>query len=274
MNSDSNALPPNTRDILVDGELRLIGGLNEKIFRLLEAIDRIGSINRAAQSVGLSYKGAWEIIERANNLSPRVLVATAIGGRHGGGTQLTPAGKELLGLFQALQEEHRRFLKGLNQRLADNPDLFYLFRRLIMKASARNQLFGQVTAVQSGAVYSEVAVGLKGGDSLVASVTNESVTALGLAPGVEVIALVKAPQIIVVKDFGGYRLSARNQLSGAVARVQKGSVNAEVVIQLAGGDSIAAGITNESVDAMGLKDGDAATAVFKAGSVILGVASK
>jgi molybdate transport system regulatory protein len=259
---------------LVEGELRLMGGLNEKFFKLLAAIDSIGSINRAAKSVGLSYKGAWEIIERANNLSPRILVSTAVGGRHGGGTRLTPAGKELLELFRRMQEEHRRFLDCLNRRLADNPDLYYLFRRLIMKASARNQLFGQVAEVHVGGVYSEVAVALKGGDRIVASVTNESVSSLGIAPGVDVIALVKAPLVMVVKDFGGYRLSARNQLAGTVARVQKGAVNAEVVIRLPGGDSIAAGITNDSVDALDLKDGDAATALFKAGSVILGVAGK
>lgn len=143
-----------------------------------------------------------------------------------------------------------------------------------MKASARNQLFGKVTDVRTGGVYSEVVVSLKGGDSLVASVTKESVASLGIAPGVEVIALIKAPLVMVVKDFDGYRLSARNQLKGTVARIQKGAVNAEVVIQLPDGDSIAATITNDSIDALGLKNGDAATAVFKAGSVILGVAGK
>lgn len=257
---------------LVEGELRLIGGLNEKFFRLLAAVDRIGSINRAAKAVGLSYKGAWEIIERANNLSPRVLVETAIGGRHGGGTRLTPTGRELLNLFQRMQEEHRHFLDRLNRQLADNPDLYYLFRRLIMKASARNQWFGKVTGVKTGATNAEIEISLKGGDSLCASVTNPSVDNLGLEVGKDVLALVKAPLIMVVKDFGGYKLSARNQLQGTVTRVHKGAVNAEVVIQLPGGDSIAASITNDSVDALGLKDGDTATAVFKAGAVILGVA--
>jgi molybdate transport system regulatory protein len=258
----------------VEGELRLIGGLNERLFRLLAAIENTGSINRAAREVGLSYKGAWEMVERANNLSPRILVSTTIGGRHGGGTQLTPAGKDLLKLFNGLREEHRLFLERLNRQLADNPDLILLFRRFTMKASARNQLFGTVTAVHPGGVNTEVVVGLKGGDSLVASVTRESEAALGIAPGVEVVALIKAPLVMVVKDFGGYRLSARNQLAGTVSRLQKGAVNAEVVIQLAGGDSIAATITNDSVDSLGLKDGDAATAVFKAGAVILGVAGK
>jgi molybdate transport system regulatory protein len=257
---------------LVDGELRLIGGLNEKFFRLLDAVDRIGSINRAAKDVGLSYKGAWEIIERANNLSPRMMVATAIGGRHGGGTRLTEAGRELLTVFRRLQEEHREFLDRQNRRLADNPDLHFLFRRVTMKASARNQLFGKVTSVKIGATNAEVEVSLKGGDTIYASITNPSVAALGLEVSKYVVALVKAPLVMVVKDFGGYKLSARNQLPGTVARVNRGAVNSDVVIQLAGGDFIAASITNDSVDSLELADGDAATAVFKAGAVILGVA--
>jgi molybdate transport system regulatory protein len=257
---------------LVEGELRLIGGLNERFFRLLAAIRRTGSINRAAREVGLSYKGAWEMVERANNLSPRLLVSTAIGGRRGGGTTLTPLGRELLDLFERLQEEHRRFLAGLNQRLADHPHLTFLLRRLLMKASARNQLSGTISEIREGGVYAEVVVALKGGDRLVASVTKESEAALGLKPGTEVIALVKAPLVMVVTDFGGYKLSARNQLAGTVSRVHRGAVHTEVVIRLAGGDSIAATITNDSADALGLKDGDAATAVFKAGAVILGVA--
>lgn len=142
-----------------------------------------------------------------------------------------------------------------------------------MKASARNQLTGTVKSIAPGAVNSEIVIALRGGDELVASVTNPSVSGLGLEAGKEVLALVKAPQIIIVTDFGGYRLSARNQLAGTVERVHKGAVNAEVVLKLAGGEAIAATITNESVDALGLQEGGSATAVFKAGAVILGVAA-
>jgi molybdate transport system regulatory protein len=140
-----------------------------------------------------------------------------------------------------------------------------------MKASARNQLTGKVTQVEVGAVNAEVIVALDGGDSLAASLTKESCADLGLKEGVEVLALIKAPLVMIVKDFGGYKLSARNQLQGTVQKITKGSVNSEVDIQLPGGAAIASIITNESLAALGLKDGDTASAVFKAGSVILGV---
>lgn len=142
-----------------------------------------------------------------------------------------------------------------------------------MKASARNQFFGKVTDVAIGAVNVTIVVGLKGGENIVASITKESAESLGIKNGVDVIALVKAPQVIVITDFGGYRVSARNQLKGTVSRIQKGGVNSEVVIELAGGDSITATVTNESIETLNLSLGCTATAVFKAGSVILGVAS-
>jgi molybdate transport system regulatory protein len=84
--------------------------------------------------------------------------------------------------------------------------------------------------------------------------------------------LVKAPQIIVVTDFGGYKLSARNQLQGTVTQVKPGAVNSEVDIELKGGDKVAATVTNDSVESLGLRKGQSATAVFKAGAVILAVA--
>lgn len=140
-----------------------------------------------------------------------------------------------------------------------------------MKASARNQYFGKITAVNIGAVNAEVVVGLKGGQSVVAAITKESAEKLGVKVGDDAMALVKAPQVIVVTDTAGYRLSARNQLSGKVSRIYKGAVNADIIIDV-GGETVAATITNDSLEALGLAEGQSATAVFKAGSVILGVA--
>jgi molybdate transport system regulatory protein len=141
-----------------------------------------------------------------------------------------------------------------------------------MKVSARNQFTGIVSAVLVGAVNAEVHVSLKGGEIIVAAITKESLETLAIKEGIEVIALVKAPQIIIVTDFGGYKLSARNQLKGTVTAVKDGVVNAEIDIELSGGDKVATTITKDSVETLGLKEGLAATAVFKAGAVILAVA--
>lgn len=142
-----------------------------------------------------------------------------------------------------------------------------------MKASARNQFSGTVSDVVIGAVNAEVHVNLKGDVNIVASITKDSIDALGIKAGVAVIALIKAPQIILVTDFGGYKLSARNQLQGTIAEVKAGAVNAEIDIELTGGERVVATVTNDSVDSLGLRKGQAATAVFKAGAVILAVAN-
>ena len=141
-----------------------------------------------------------------------------------------------------------------------------------MKASARNQFTGTVSEVRIGAVNAEVHIGLKGGETVVAAITRDSAETLAIKTGMEVIALIKAPQIIIVTDFGGYRLSARNQLKGTVTQVKPGAVNAEVDIEISGGQQIAATVTNDSVETLGLRKGQSVTAIFKAGAVILAVA--
>ncbi len=142
-----------------------------------------------------------------------------------------------------------------------------------MKASARNQFTGTVKDVIVGAVNAEVHVVLKGGEIIAATVTKEAVDDLGIKAGMDVIALVKAPQMIVVTDFGGYKLSARNQLTGTVTEVKRGAVNSEIDIELKGGEKIAATITNDSVETLGLAKGQTATVAFKAGAVLLAVAA-
>lgn len=140
-----------------------------------------------------------------------------------------------------------------------------------MKTSARNQFPGTVSSVVIGAVNAEVHVALKGGQTIIASITKESAEHLAIQTGTAVLALIKAPQIILVTDFGGYRLSARNQLQGVVTKITHGPVNAEVDIELPGGEKIAATVTNSSVETLGILRGQTATAVFKAGAVILAV---
>jgi molybdate transport system regulatory protein len=65
-------------------------------------------------------------------------------------------------------------------------------------------------------------------------------------------------------------LSARNQLRGKISSVQRGTVVAEVSIQIDGGQTIVATISLASVDRMKLQEGDAVTAFIKASEVIVG----
>jgi molybdate transport system regulatory protein len=66
-----------------------------------------------------------------------------------------------------------------------------------LRLSARNQLAGRVTRVTRGAVNSEVVIGLRGGNTVAAIVTNGSADELKLAVGQQAMAIVKASSVIL-----------------------------------------------------------------------------
>lgn len=66
------------------------------------------------------------------------------------------------------------------------------------------------------------------------------------------------------------KLSARNVLAGKVIAVEKGATTAHVRLELPGGGSVTASITNEAAEDLALKAGDDAYAVIKASDVMIG----
>ena len=247
---------------------RHLGGLDR--IELLASIGDTGSISAAARAVGMSYKGAWDAIDAMNNLSDEPLVTRAAGGRRGGGTQLTVRGQRLVDVFRAVDAEHQRFLQQLGALGDASMQDLQLLRRFMLKTSARNHLSGMVVAVHRGAVNDTIELDVQGGQRIVASITCESTRNLGLTPGRAAIALIKASSVLLALPDPAMKLSARNQLAGTVSAVQRGAVNAEVSIRLAGGGVIVAIVTHGSVDALGLTEGQAVIAIIKASSIIVG----
>lgn len=239
---------------------------------LLERIDASGSISAAATAMGMSYKAAWQAVESINNLSHEPVVVRQPGGSSGGGTALTEYGRRMVATYRRLEEMWAAVPESISRMMGDF-DLYYsMSRRFDMQTSARNQFLGTVKNVKKGAVNAEVVLDIGGGNELAAIITNDSADHLGLAPGSEAYALVKAQWIILTVDTN-FKTSARNSLTGTVVRCQEGAVNAEVVIELPGGKTVAAIITNESVKTLGLKVGGKATAMIKASHIILAVTS-
>jgi len=70
---------------------------------LLEALDASGSITAAARRLGMSYRRAWLLVDELNAHLHEPAVATAQGGARGGGSRLTPTGRELLRLYRAIE---------------------------------------------------------------------------------------------------------------------------------------------------------------------------
>jgi molybdate transport system regulatory protein len=254
---------------LLAAELKIAGRLDARFFALLEAVHQTGSINRAARTAGLSYKGAWLLLETACNLAHEPLLETATCGAGGGGTRLTAAALGLLQAWQRLQAEHREFVRAQEARLTQLPALHGLLRRMSMKTTARNQFAGTVRDLEVGPVSAEVTIALAAGGEITATMTSTAARRLKLKKGKEALALIKASAVVLVTDFAGWQLSARNQIAGTVSRIERGAVSSLVVLTMPGGAALSASVTNEGVEALGLKVGAAATAVFKAYSVMV-----
>ncbi len=65
-------------------------------------------------------------------------------------------------------------------------------------------------------------------------------------------------------------ISARNAIPGKIARIERGAVNAEITLEIAGGTEITSVITLASVERLGLTLGQTAYAVIKASDVMIG----
>ena len=134
--------------------------------------------------------------------------------------------------------------------------------------SARNQLEGAVTDVKEGAVNGIVTIDVNG-TPVSATISVGSIRNLGIKPGVEAVAVIKATEVMVGK--GELKLSARNQFPGKVLEVEEGAVNGIVKMEVLGGNIMTATISMAAISELGLKPGVDAIAVVKATSVMVGI---
>lgn len=95
-----------------DGRFLGIGRLE-----LLEHIAALGSISKAAQAMGMSYKRAWDLVSSMNAQAATPLVSTQTGGSRGGGAEVTAAGQEAIAAFSALQTRFQTFMAAETEAL-------------------------------------------------------------------------------------------------------------------------------------------------------------
>src|SRR3712207_5043385 len=92
---------------------------------LLEGVARHGSISAAGKAMGMSYRRAWELVSELNATFGRPLVTAKAGGRHGGGSVLTPFGEELVMHYRAIEakagEAADAHVRALEASLAADP---------------------------------------------------------------------------------------------------------------------------------------------------------
>lgn len=72
---------------------------------LLEAIERTGSITAAAKSLDMSYRRAWLLLDETNRSLREPAVTTSKGGKAGGGSVLTDAGRQVIALYRRIEDD-------------------------------------------------------------------------------------------------------------------------------------------------------------------------
>lgn len=195
---------------------------------LLDAIERTGSIHAAAKELGRSYaRTQRRIVELESEAG--ALTVRRRGGRNGGGTQVTHAGREL----------RRRFFRFVAQLEGIARSPASVFRGRVLSRA------GDMAAVTTsfGTIHARVS---------------------GQAECVEVSVRPEAVILARPDGRGPEGTSLRNRVAGRVEWIDRGDATGIVSVALAADDRLQAVITSESLDTLRLEPGEPVVATFKA----------
>ena len=86
---------------------------------LLKAIEKTGSLSKAAKSLNISYKKAWQMLDSVNKSAEKPVTINNIGGKGGGGAQLTEHGKALIIIFDDINKNCWSFLDNQLEKIKE-----------------------------------------------------------------------------------------------------------------------------------------------------------
>lgn len=170
---------------LVDSKDRHIIG--QGTAGILRAIDEEGSLNRACKKLDISYKHAWLLLKKMEEMVEEPVIITKRGGKDQG-TLLTQKARELLC-------DYDMYIEIVNQTVYDNT----FWEAIDMKISARNQMTGRVVEIETDGVIAKIKISIEP-TTITAVITNEAVEALGIKVDSEVKAIVKATEVMIGMD--------------------------------------------------------------------------
>ena len=98
---ESHSLHIRSKIWIEDESGNVVFGLGR--LRILDAINRLGSIQGAAKELKMGYRAVWGRIKATEERLNRPLLVRNIGGSAGGGSQLTPFALTLVERFRQLQ---------------------------------------------------------------------------------------------------------------------------------------------------------------------------
>ena len=132
---------------------------------------------------------------------------------------------------------------------------------------ARNVIKGTVKEIKKGIVNGIVKVDIGNGIVISSNCSMESIEQLNLSVGKEVQVVIKAMGVMLANEK--LNIGARNQIEGTVFEIKKGTVNCLVKLKTSNDLVITANLSLESVEELGIKEGNKAVAIFKAMNVLL-----
>jgi molybdate transport system regulatory protein len=91
--------------------------MGPRYVRLLEEIDRHGSISEACREIGLSYRTCLNRLRQMERVLGTRVVETTRGGTLGGGARVTPEAHELIGLYRGWRLEVERLSEEAFRRM-------------------------------------------------------------------------------------------------------------------------------------------------------------
>lgn len=203
--------------------------IDRRDIEMLDAIDRYGSMHRAAEKLGRSYARVQNrVVEIEDAVGP--ITERKRGGRGGGGTELTRTARDVRRQFV----RHEAELDGV-ARVTESTFTGSVRERTGELATVETPVGSILALVPRGANEAQVSVR---SDAVVLTDPDETPQAGGT--------------------------SLRNQFTGTVENVEPGDAITRVTIRLEGDGRLQALVTKTSSDRLALEPGQPITASFKA----------
>jgi molybdate transport system regulatory protein len=146
---------------------------------------------------------------------------------------------------------------------------WHMERETGKKSSARNTFFGMVHSLHAGEIQTLVDITTLDGGTLTTIITNASAENLGITPGRLLSAEVKAPWLVLERRDAKGRNTLENRGEGTVVREQRGAINTECAVRIAGGAALCAVISTPGFAALQLEEGDPVRVLFSCYAVIV-----
>lgn len=188
-----NPISNDTREIIMEAKTKvwlaedgkpIIGGGKVE---LLKAIDEEKSLRKACMKMDISYKHAWNVLNKMSERLGKDVVTTIRGGKNQG-TFLTDEGRRLI-------KEYEMNRKFINNTMEDEGS----WEKLGLAISARNKIPAKVVGIEKEGLVAKVKLEIDP-SALTSIITSEAVERLEIKEGDNVFAIIKSTEVLIGKE--------------------------------------------------------------------------